>query len=77
MTQAPKHAGNYPDREIDCEAALEAYIDQAMAAAEKFGWTRDEAAHALLRLAGANVLKLGGRLDPDAALADLMEAAKD
>lgn len=77
MTRSPKHGPNHPDRELDCEEALEPFIDMAMAGAEAAGWTQEEAAHALLRLAAANLLGRGHRFDPDKALADLMAASRD
>ena len=51
----------------------------AMAAAEKAGWTRDEAAQALLRVATANYLSIdGGRtIDTSAVLGDLIETSRD
>ena len=79
MTTAPEQTGDYPDREIDCEEAMQPQIDMAMAAAEKAGWTRDEAAQALLRVATANYLSIdGGRtIDTSAVLGDLVRASRD
>lgn len=79
MTDAPKQPGDYPDRELDCEEAMQPQIDMAMAAAERAGWSRHEAAQALLRVATANYLSIdGGRtMDADAVLGDLIETSRD
>lgn len=68
-----------PYRMTEAEESLQPFIDMAMAAAEKAGYSREEAGRALLRLAGANLISQeGGRIiDPDAILVHKVGKALD
>ncbi len=62
MMTTPHHAITAPSRrsdplqrETECRAALKDSFDAVALAAEQVGWTADETALALLRLAGAHV----------------------
>lgn len=43
----PKHAGKYPDREIDCQEAVAGAVVDIIEQAETAGWTAVEAARAI------------------------------
>lgn len=47
----PKHAGDYPDREMDLQEALAGKLVEALDAAEAAGWDRIEAATAMVEAA--------------------------
>lgn len=47
----PRHEGEYPDREIDCQEALEASILAVIDEAEAAGWSVPETAAAIGQLA--------------------------
>ena len=48
MIKAPKHPRSHPDRGVHAEEAIEASFDALADRAVLMGWTRDEAAFALL-----------------------------
>lgn len=47
---APKAPGDYPDRLLDCETALEAAFQDLIALASESGWTPGEILQVLLGL---------------------------
>lgn len=49
----PRHSGEYPDREIDCQEAISGKLVEAIDEAEAAGWSRIEAAQALFNSAAA------------------------
>ena len=49
--KAPKQDGDYADRFLDCQEAIENKIQQVMEDAIRAGWTREEAAAALVEVA--------------------------
>lgn len=46
----PRKDGEYPDRDIDCEEALEASIQDVMQRAQQQGWNRAETMDAIENL---------------------------
>jgi hypothetical protein len=52
---SPDRRLNALERETECKAALREHFEHLASAAEEAGWTADETALALLRLAGAHV----------------------
>lgn len=61
---APKHRADYPDRNIDCQMALELGVQQSVSfqsllllhdKALDVGWSSDEARSAILALIAANL----------------------
>lgn len=77
MINLPKNLGQDPSLDTEREEALEPVIAMAMTAGERAGWSPEETARALLRLATSNLLAMEGGHDPIAALSDLMDAAGD
>lgn len=49
--EAPILPENSPDREVNCEVALEAAFAALVTSAEAQGWTPDETASTLLKIA--------------------------
>jgi hypothetical protein len=49
---------NYPDRFLDCQAAMEDHFNEIMEAAQSAGWTAEEASAAIIDLADNYILKL-------------------
>lgn len=61
---APKHEGNYPDRDIDCQEQIAPRLIDILDQAEVSGWDRLEAANALAVV--ANGIHMGERgIDPE------------
>jgi hypothetical protein len=52
-----------PDREVNCEVALEAAFEALVTASQAQGWTAQETAATLLRLAKAHADLLQGTVD--------------
>jgi hypothetical protein len=50
----PRNQGDYPDRNIDCEEALEPAFQLLMADALSYGWSPVETRRALRKLIAAN-----------------------
>jgi len=48
---APKREGPYPDRELDCQMAIESAFRSVADTAGAAGWSDQEVAHALIELA--------------------------
>lgn len=46
----PKDAGQYPDREIDCDKAMDAILRDVLDAANNAGWSTPEAMEAIARV---------------------------
>lgn len=61
---APKHEGNYPDRDIDCQEQIAPRLIDILDQAEASGWGRLEAAAALVQSAIAIHMGESGT-DPD------------
>jgi hypothetical protein len=51
----PKQITPYPDRDLDCQVALEETFRQILGLAERSGWSKEEAATALQELAFAHL----------------------
>lgn len=68
MIRPPK-SNDYPDRGLDAEVAIETEFNRLAGSAEDVGWTREEAAHALLNLAVAHMLAIEANQDTDEAIA--------
>ncbi|MFG1270813.1 hypothetical protein V5F40_22945 [Xanthobacter sp. DSM 14520] len=51
----PRRPEGHPDRVLDCEMMLEGAFRQLADTGERAGWTGDEVAQALLRLAQAHI----------------------
>jgi anti-sigma regulatory factor (Ser/Thr protein kinase) len=51
----PRHITPYPDRDLDCQQALEDTFRHILKLAEASGWDKAEAAHALQELAFAHL----------------------
>jgi len=47
----PKHSGQYPDRDIDCQEAVANEIRGLIASAKNAGWNEAETADAIARVA--------------------------
>ena len=69
MITAPKFPRSHPDRGIHAEEAIEASFDALADRAVLMGWTRDEAAFALLNLAAAWVLTIDANRSTEEAIA--------
>ena len=54
MIDPPKRQDDYPDRLLDCEAALEPLFQELMRTAFAHGWGPGETRKALLRLIAAD-----------------------
>ncbi len=59
--KAPKQDRDYDDRFLDCQEAIENKIQQVMEEAIRAGWTREEAAAALVEVADL-VMKLASKI---------------
>lgn len=49
--KGPRHLGNYPDRDLDCQFDLEDEFVKLTDIGEQAGWVRVEVLHALFELA--------------------------
>jgi hypothetical protein len=58
MIDKPKTSSVYPDRDLDCQQAIEPEFLQIISAATASGWSQAEIAQALIALAEANRAKL-------------------
>ncbi|THF58711.1 hypothetical protein [Ollibium composti] len=61
----PRHEGRYPDRNIDCQEALDLAVRDLVDRAENAGWTASEAYRAIDVIIVAQ--RLAYDLDPDPA----------
>lgn len=64
-----KRTSTEPSREGECEASLRRGFDELAERALRAGWDEREIARALLRIAGANMLRLDGEHTSDADMA--------
>ena len=69
MITAPKSPRSHPDRGVHAEEAIEASFETLADRAFLMGWTRDEAAFALLNLAAARVLTIDANRSTQEAIA--------
>lgn len=61
----PQQPGNYPDREFDCDEAMDIAIAELVDAASNAGWSIPEALDALLRVIPSQ--RKAYEVDPDPA----------
>ncbi|PBC09223.1 hypothetical protein [Mesorhizobium sp. WSM3859] len=54
MIRKPRRTGVYPDREVDCQEAMEPGFQAIIDCMIEAGWTREEAKRALRRLIAAD-----------------------
>ncbi|RUV30043.1 MAG: hypothetical protein E5X40_10950 [Mesorhizobium sp.] len=54
MIREPRRAGGYPDREIDCQEAMEPGFQAIVDCMLEAGWTRGEIMRSLRRLIAAD-----------------------
>jgi hypothetical protein len=59
----PRHEGRYPDRELDCDEAMDLAITNALDSAGRPGWTIPEALDAIARVLPQQ--RKAYALDPD------------
>lgn len=64
----PRQITPYPDRDLDCQAALEDTFRHILALAERSGWSRTEAAEAMRELACAHLAAEEENLKTDLAI---------
>lgn len=64
----PKQITPYPDRDLDCQAALEDSFRSVLRSAERAGWTPTESAAALQELAFAHLASEEANLQTDLAI---------
>lgn len=64
----PKQITPYPDRDLDCQAALEETFRTVLALAERAGWTKTEAAAAIQELAFAQLANEEANLSTELAI---------
>jgi hypothetical protein len=74
MIPEPKISRLHPDRGLLAEEALEPAFDTLAGEAERRGWTRDEAAFALLNLAVARICAIDADMETDAAIARAVQS---
>jgi GrpB-like predicted nucleotidyltransferase (UPF0157 family) len=74
MISPPRRAGDYPDREVDCQQAMEPGFQAILDCMAEAGWTREEAKRALRRLIAADNMaqKETARLETELAIARAM-----
>lgn len=58
---APKREGSYPDRDLDCQMAIESAFRTVADCARAAGWTEQEVADALIELAHNHWLALDAK----------------
>ena len=68
MVAKPRKAGDYEDRSLDCEEALEPAFQELMALAIKVGWGEAEASAAIISLAENHMLSLTANDETMAAI---------
>ena len=74
MISQPRGTGDYPDREIDCQQAMEPGFQAIVDCTVEVGWTRGEVMRALRRLIAADNMaqKETARLEAELAIARAM-----
>jgi len=70
--KAPAQHGPYPDRHMQCQAALEFGFTELLYAAVSAGWDIDEAATALVEVADNQVLMLIENAKTDAKIQQVL-----
>lgn len=76
MINPPRNQGDYPDRDIDCQEALEAAFQLLMADALSFGWSPAETRRALRKLIAAHKITDIENAKVEATLALIRAATK-
>ena len=74
MINAPRHAGEYSDREIDCQEAMEPGFQAIVDCMLEAGWNRGEVMRSLRRLVAADNMtqKENARVETELAIARAM-----
>jgi len=74
MISPPKRSSAYPDREIDCQEAMEPGFQAIVDCMLEAGWTRNEVMRSLRRLIAADNMaqKETARLEAEMAIARAM-----
>ncbi|RWM38827.1 hypothetical protein [Mesorhizobium sp.] len=74
MISPPRHASAYPDREIDCQEAMEPGFQAIVDCMLEAGWTRGEVIRSLRRLIAADNVtqKENARVEAELAIARAM-----
>lgn len=76
MINPPRNQGDYPDRNIDCEEALEPAFQLLMADALSYGWSPAETRRALRKLIAAHKVMDIENAKVEASLALIRAATK-
>ncbi|PZV36648.1 hypothetical protein [Mesorhizobium kowhaii] len=74
MIQQPRHKGDYADREVDCQEAMEPGFQAIVDCMVDVGWTRGEVMRSLRRLIAADNItqKENARVEAELAIARAM-----
>ncbi|RWK29332.1 hypothetical protein [Mesorhizobium sp.] len=74
MISPPRHDRNYPDREIDCQEAMEPGFQAIVDCMREAGWERGEVMRSLRRLIAADNMtrKENARVEAELAIARAM-----
>ncbi|RUW33794.1 hypothetical protein [Mesorhizobium sp. M1E.F.Ca.ET.041.01.1.1] len=74
MISAPRHEGDYPDREIDCQEAMEPGFLAIVDCMRGAGWQRGEVMRSLRRLIAADNMaqRESAKVEAELALARAM-----
>ncbi|RWB20389.1 MAG: hypothetical protein EOQ40_15085 [Mesorhizobium sp.] len=74
MISPPRHAIPYPDREVDCQEAMEPGFQAIVDCMLEAGWARGEVMRALRRLIAADNMtqKENAKVEADLAIARAM-----
>jgi len=77
LIRKPRRTGNYPDREVDCQEAMEPGFQSIIDCMIEVGWKREEAKRALRRLIAADNMtqKENAKLETELAIARAMVRA--
>lgn len=71
----PRRIDQYPDRHLDCQFEMEGSFLQIMDAAERSGWSPQDAAAAIIDLADNYMLKLVANAETDQQIRDAIRRA--
>lgn len=74
MINKPRHSGEYADREVDCQEAMEPGFQVILDCVTEAGWQRGEVTRALRRLIAADNMtqKENARVEAELAIARAM-----
>ncbi|CDX55830.1 conserved hypothetical protein [Mesorhizobium plurifarium] len=74
MISKPRRTGDYPDREIDCEQAMEPGFQAIIDCMIEAGWIREEVKRSLRRLIAADNMtqKENAKIEAELAIARAM-----